>query len=290
MVRTGFAEVSNFLTDLLQFPFLQYAMFAGILAGVACGVIGTYVAVRRISYIASGISHSVLGGMGAAVYLEKVHGWDVHPLHGAVVAALLAALIIGLVSLRAKQREDTVIGALWAIGMAVGILFISRTPGYATDLMSYLFGNILLVSAKDLWLMAGLDVVVVVCGILFYHQFLAVCFDDEFCRVRGLRVEFYYLALLCLIALTVVVLVTVVGIVMVIALLTLPVAIAGTFSRSLWQMMVLSSLLSMVFTSLGLALSYEPDLPAGATTIVIAGTAYIAVVAGHGIVRRLASN
>lgn len=274
----------QFLTDLHQYSFLQHALITGILASVACGIIGTYVVVRRISYIAGGIAHSVLGGMGAALYLNKVHGLSwLAPLHGAVAAALAAAVIIGMVSLRAKQREDTVIGAIWAIGMAVGILFISRTPGYTSDLMSYLFGNILMVSARDLWLLAALDVAVVALGTAFYKQFLAVCFDDEFARLRGLRVEFYYLLLLCLIALTVVVLVTVVGIVMVIALLTLPIAIAGFFSRTLVQMMIVSTFLSVVFTTSGLILSYGPDYPSGATTIVIAGAAYLLVVMVRGV-------
>ncbi|MEI7450368.1 MAG: metal ABC transporter permease [Desulfomonile sp.] len=274
----------QFLNDLLQFNFLQHALLSGILASVACGVIGTFVVVRRITYIAGGISHTVLGGMGAALYLQSVYHWEsLNPIYGAVVAALLAAVVIGLVSLRAKQREDTVIGALWAVGMAVGILFISRTPGYNSDLMSYLFGNILLVSADDLWLLVGLDILVLGLGIVFYNQFLAVCFDEEFARLRGLRVDFYYLLLLCLTSLTVVVLVTVVGIVMVIALLTLPTAIAGFFSKSLKHMMVLSSLFCMAFTTSGIVLSYGPNFPTGATTIVIAGAAYLMLIVFKGL-------
>jgi len=270
--------MAEFITDLQQQTFLQYALLTGILASIACGIIGSYVVTRRITYIAGGIAHSVLAGMGAARYCESVYRWEwLHPLYGAVVAALIAAIIIGLVSLRARQREDTVISALWAIGMAVGILFILRTPGYNEDLMSYLFGNILMVSSDDLWLIAGLDALVVIAGLLFYNQLLAVCFDEEFARLRGIRVEFYYLLLLCLTALTVVLLVTVVGIVMVIALLTLPAAVAGQFSRRLWQMMALSALFTILFTTAGLAFSYGPNLPAGATTIVLAGGVYLAV-------------
>jgi zinc transport system permease protein len=266
----------EFLTDLQQYSFLQNALLTGILASVACGVIGTYVVVRRISYIADGIAHTVLGGMGAALYLNRVYHWhSVIPLHGALVSALIAAAIIGLVSLRAKQREDTVISALWAIGMAVGIIFISRTPGYNEDLMGYLFGNILMVSSNDLWMLAGLDAIIVIAGLLFYNQFLAVCFDQEFARLRGLNVEVYYLLLLGLAALTVVVLSTVVGVVMVVAMLTLPIGIAALFSITLWRMMIISTLLCATFTTSGLFLSYGPDYPAGATTIVIAGAAYL---------------
>lgn len=266
----------QFLNDLPHYSFLQNALLTGILASVACGIIGTYIVVRRISYIADGIAHTVLGGMGAALYLQKVCRWQaVAPLHGALVAAILGAFIIGLVSLRARQREDTVISALWAIGMAVGILFISLTPGYNEDLMGYLFGNILMVSSTDLWMLAGLDAVIVAVGLLFYHQFVAVCFDQEFARLRGVHVEAFYLLLLGLAALTVVVLATVVGIVMVIALLTLPVGIAAMFSSTMWRMMIISAILCGIFTTSGLALSYGPDYPAGATTIIIAGAAYL---------------
>jgi len=285
--------VTEFLKALAEYPFLQQALLAGVIAGIACGVVGSYVVARRISYIAGGVAHCTLGGMGAARYLNRVHGWtELEPLHGAVVAALVAAVIIGWVSLKAKQREDTVISALWATGMATGILFISKTPGYYEDLMSYLFGNILLVSREKLVLIAALDVVVVGLGLLFYNKFLAVCFDEEFARLRGISVEFYYLLLLCLTALTVVVLVTVVGLVMVIALLTLPVAIANYFAARLWQVMIVSSLISIALTAGGLALSYGPELPPGATTIVLAGGLYLLVVTGANLfkVRRFAKN
>jgi zinc transport system permease protein len=279
--------VTEFLDAAANYAFVQYALLAGVLASIACGIVGTYVVVRRITYIAGGISHCVLGGIGAALYFQRVHGWEwLSPLYGAIAAALAAAMIIGLVSLRAKQREDTVIGALWALGMAVGVLFIAKTPGYSQDLMSYLFGNILMVSKADLWLIAALDALVVVLGLVFYNQFLAVCFDEEFARVRGMRVEFYYLLLLGLTALTVVLLVTVVGIVLVIALLTLPVAVAGYFARRLWQMMALAALFSMLFTTGGLAISYQPDLPAGATVIVLAGAVYLVVVIGARLLKR----
>jgi zinc transport system permease protein len=272
--------VLDFLSAVRSYPFLQYALLTGLLASVACGIVGTYVVARRITFIADAIAHCVLGGLGAARYLQVVYGWEgLHPLYGAVVAALVAALTIGLVSLRAQQREDTVIGAIWAIGMAVGILFIAATPGYDIDLMGYLFGNILMVSGHDLRLILGLDAAVMVLGFLFYNKFLAVCFDEEFARLRGVRVEFYFLLLLCLTALTVVLLVTVVGIVLVIALLTLPAAIAGHFARTMRQTMLLATGLSMAFTTAGLALSYGPDLPAGATIVVLAGAGYLLVVA-----------
>jgi zinc transport system permease protein len=233
------------------------------------------VVVRRISYIAGAIAHCVLGGIGVGLYLNKAKGIDwFDPLYGAVIAALLAAMIIGLVSLRATQREDTVIGALWAIGMATGLLFIAKTPGYV-DPMSYLFGNILLIHANDLWLVTILDLLVVGFVLIFYNKFLATCFDEEFARLRGVVTDVYFLLLLCLTALTVVLLVRIVGIVMVIALLTLPAAVASAFAKKLWQMMILATLLCMFFVSSGLAASYSLDLPSGPTIIVIAGAVYL---------------
>jgi zinc transport system permease protein len=267
--------------------FLRYAFAAGMLASIAFGVVGTYVVARRITYIAGAISHCVLGGIGAALYLQNTSdlSW-IQPMHGAVVAALLAAIVIGLVSLYARQREDTVIGALWAVGMAVGLLFIAKTPGYI-DPMSYLFGNILLISRSDLWLVIALDVLVVSLGLLFYNKFLAVCFDEEFARLRGVRVEVYYLLLLCLTALTVVLLMRVVGIVMVIALLTLPAAVAGHFSRRLWQMMAIAVVACMVFTATGLSYSYTYNLPSGPTIIIVAAAAYLVIIMGGRLVRRV---
>lgn len=256
-------------------PFLRYALLAGLLASVSFGIIGTYVVVRRITYLAGAIAHCVLGGIGAALYFRETAGCQwCHPLYGATIAALAAAIIIGLINLYAKEREDTAIGALWAIGMAVGLLFLAKTPGYV-DPMSYLFGNILLIARSDLWLIGLLDAIVAGAGVFFYHKFLAVCFDEEFARLRGVPVGTYYLLLLCLTALTVVLLVSIVGIVMVIALLTLPAAIAGQITRRLWQMMLLSIVLCTVFIAGGLAVSYPYDLPSGPTIIVLAGAAYL---------------
>jgi zinc transport system permease protein len=255
--------------------FLRYALVAGLLASVSLGIVGSYVVTRRITYIAAAISHCVLGGIGAALYLKAVAGWTwCDPIFGAIVAALLSAVIIGLVSLYARQREDTVISAVWAIGMAIGLLFFAKTPGYV-DPMSYLFGDILLISKGDVWLVAVLDAVVVALGLGFYPKLLALCFDEEFAELRGVKTKLYYMLLLCLTALTVVLLIRVVGIVLVIALVTLPAAVAGQFARQLWQMMALAVLASMLFVSLGIALSYPTNLPSGPVIILIAGAAYL---------------
>ncbi len=279
--------MTEFVSALAEHAFLRDALLAGLLASIACGVVGSYVSARRITYMAGGIAHSVLGGMGVARYLQVTAGWTwLHPLYGATIAALLAAAIIWQVSLRWRESEDMAIGAIWAIGMAVGVLFIYRTPGYTENLMSYLFGNILMVTPTSLWLMAGLDAVVIVLGLRFYRPLLAISFDEEFARLRGVNVELFSLLLLCITALTVVLLVTVVGLVMVIALLTLPVAAAGRFGRSLWQVMALSSVLAALLTAGGLAVSYAGDLPSGATIIVLAGVAYLLVVGASSLAER----
>ncbi len=261
--------MSAFLAALGDYAFLQTALFAGLLASIGCGVVGTFVVVKRITFMAGGIAHSVLGGMGVALYF----GLD--PFAGALLAAILSALLIGSVRLVWKTQEDTMIGALWAIGMAIGVLFIAKTPGYTSDLMSFLFGNILLVPTRELWLMAGLDLVLVATIALFYRQFLAITFDEELARLRGVPVAFFYLLLLCLVAVTVVLLIQVVGLILVIALLTLPAAIAGHYVYSLSAMMLIATVLGGLFTSLGLAISFGPDLPAGPTMILLAGGVYV---------------
>ena len=270
--------MAEFFYALTHHTFMLNALVAGLLSSVACGVVGTYVVTRRIAYIAGAIAHSVLGGMGAAKYLKVVHDWSwIEPLHGALLAAIAAAIIIGLVSLNARHQEDTVIGAIWATGMAVGIIFISQTPGYGEDVMSYLFGNILLVGGKQLSMIAWLDLVVVVIVVGLYNRLLAVCFDEEFARIRGINVKMIYLLLLMLTGLTVVILTSVVGLIMVIALLTIPAAIAEHFTRRVWQTMLVATALCIFFVVAGLAVSYAPELPTGATIILIAAITYVAV-------------
>lgn len=261
--------MNGFIEALTQHAFLQTAVLSALLASIGCGVMGTYVVVKRISFIAGGIAHSVLGGMGIAVYL----GFD--PLHGALLAAIAAALSIGWIRLHWQAQEDTLIGALWAIGMAVGVLFIARTPGYQADLTSYLFGNILLVPRASLWFMLALDLVLLAVVMAYHRQLLAVTFDEEFARLRGIPVSFFYLLLLVLIAVTVVLLIQVVGLILVLALLTLPAAIAGHHLHSIGRMMLLATLIGGFLSVAGLAVSYGPDLPAGPSIVLLAGTAYV---------------
>lgn len=267
----------EFINDLLKFPFLQMALAASILASVACGIVGTYVTVRRITYIAGAIAHCTLGGMGAARYLQTELGLSfITPLTGAVFSALVAALLIAYLQARSTMRQDTILSAVWAIGMAIGLLFISKTSGYNEDLMSYLFGDILMVSPFDLVLIGALDLFLILATILFRRQLDAIAFDEEFARLSGLPVDLYNTIFLCTVALTVVLLVQLVGIILIVALLALPAATAGRITSRLPTMIMVAILLCIFSTVGGLSISYTPDMPAGATIILTAASIYLA--------------
>jgi zinc transport system permease protein len=255
--------------EILQYEFMRNALFAGLLAAITCGIIGSYVVVKRMVFISGGISHASLGGVGMGYFL------GINPILGALFFTPAVALAMGLVTKRTKLPEDTAIGILWAVGMALGFIFIGLTPGYLPDPFSYLIGDILMVSSFDIVLMIILAIVIVSVIVLLYKEFLSLSFDEEFSTVVGVPTEPLYLILLCLIALTVVVLIRVVGIILVIALLTIPAAMARQFTYSLKRMMLISVLLCAVFAVAGLWLSYELDLPSGPTIILVGGTAFL---------------
>ncbi len=277
--------MSGFLQALANpsIPFVRNALIGSVLAAFLFGILGSLVTVRRIAGLAGAISHTVLGGVGLALFLASrgAPKW-VSPMLGALVFAILAALLISIVSLKAKQREDTVINALWAIGMSLGVVFLAKTPGYV-DPMSYLFGNILLVTEQDLFLLAVLDLVVLLLVGRYYRHIEAASFDEEFAATKGVPVTALYLVLLLVIAIAIVLLQTFVGIVMVIAMLTLPAGTAGYFSRNLAGMMVNATLLSLAFSVGGLVVSWHFDLPAGAVIVLLSGAVFIALSArNHG--------
>ncbi len=257
------------MIDVLQYDFMRYALVAGILASIACGIIGTYVVTKRIVFISGGISHAAFGGIGLGYFL------GVSPFLGAIAAGVFFAVVMGFFGRKMGQRDDTVIGVVWSFGMAMGILFVYMTPGYAPDMMGYLFGSILAVPLSEIYLMFALDVVIVGTVALFYKEFFAVCFDEEFARVRGVKVDFVNAVLLCLIALTVVLLIRVVGIILVIAMLSIPAAIAGRFVHDMRRMMGVAVLVGAVFMVAGLGVSYALDLPSGATIILVAVAGFV---------------
>ena len=252
------------MLEILQYEFIQNALLAGLLVSIAAGVIGSLVVVNRITFLAGGIAHSSYGGIGLAIYL----GLPI--LLGATAFAILTAVIIAFLTMRNRERIDAMIGILWAIGMAIGVIFVDLTPGYNVDLMSYLFGSIIAVSNSDIWFMIGLDVVIIGLVTFFYREFLAISYDQEFAKLRGISVKFFYTLMLILAALTVVAAIRVVGLILVIALLTIPTYLAELFSNRLSKMMIISSILAALFTLGGLVLSYTYNLSSGSSIILVA--------------------
>jgi len=249
--------------EALSYDFIQNALLAGLLVSMAAGIIGSLIVVNRMVFLAGGIAHTAYGGIGVAVYLGL-------PIFlGASLFALLAALIIASITLKQRERMDTFIGLMWAVGMAVGVVLIDITPGYQADFMSYLFGSILAVSQSDLWFMGGLLAVIIFIMTFWYRDILAVSYDSEYATLRGINVPFFYTLILVLSALTVVVAIKVVGLILVIALLTIPVYIAEKLSNTLYMMMILSGVFSSIFTMFGLWFSYEYDVASGASIILV---------------------
>lgn len=261
--------------SLLSFPFLVSSLLAGLASSVTSGIVGSYVVVKRIVFISGSIAHSVLGGMGFFLWLKRNYHLDsLDPLYGALIAAILSALLIGWIHLKYREREDTVIAAIWSTGMALGVIFVSLTPGYNVELMNFLFGNILWISQADLTLLIALAVFVVLITLLLHRKFQAVCFDETEAELRGISAKRYYLILLNLVAISVVILIQVVGAILVIAMLAIPAAVASHFSRKLSRMMVLAVIFGALFTAVGLIISFYLNWPPGATIALVAAVAY----------------
>lgn len=267
----------EFLTALRFNPILFYSLLAGFFASIVSGIMGSYVVVKRIVFIAGSISHSVLGGIGICLYLQKAQGWEgANPLVGALIAGVISALLIGWIRLYYRQREDSVIAALWACGMAIGILFISQTPGFNVELTNFLIGNILWVTPTDLYILGAMDVATVVLILILHKRFAAICFDEEQAELQGVPVKSLYMLLLVLIAISVVLLIQVVGIVLVLAMLTIPPAMANLMTYRFSFMMFWAIIISMVLSFAGSFLAYTLDWPPGGTIALLAGLAYIA--------------
>jgi zinc transport system permease protein len=258
----------------LEFAFFQRALVAGLAASVACGIVGTYIVVKRIASISGGLSHAAFGGVG----LGYLMGFP--PMLGAIGFTLLSGFGIGLAYRRLSSALDTLIAMFWSVGMAVGILFVALAPGFAPDLMSYLFGSIIFVPTSYVWLVLALDAVILLVLALLFKEFQAVAFDEEFAEIMGVPVEPVFQVMLALIALAVVTLIRVVGVILVIALLTIPAATARQWSSSLKRMMLAASLIGAVCTASGLYLSYWLSewygvaAPSGPLIIILAAALY----------------
>ncbi len=266
----------NTLIEIFQNnPFLQMSLLAGFAASITSGIMGAYVVTKRIVFISGSIAHSVLGGMGVCLFLKRTYGIEwLTPLYGALAAAILSALLIGWVHLKYRQREDTVIAALWSTGMAIGVIFVALTPGYNVELMNFLFGNILWVSPTDLKLLFALDLLVIFVVLIFHHRFVAVCFDEEQALLQGIKVRSIYLLLLTLVAISVVLLIQVVGAILVIAMLAIPAALASEMTHRMAKLMLLAVGLGFLFSGVGTSASYVLNWPPGATISLTAAIFY----------------
>jgi len=266
--RSSQSMMVNRMVEALQFEFMRNALLAGVIASIICGVIGSLIVVNRLVFLSGGIAHSAYGGIGLAFFF----GWPY--MLGAIGFSLMAAMLMAAVSIKSKQRADTIIGVMWAVGMAFGILLLDMTPGYNVDLMSYLFGSILSVPRSDLITMSIVGILIFILVFYFFQDLLVMSYDEEFALVRGVPVKRLYYMLIGIVAITVVMVVQVVGLILVIALLTIPPYIAEKYTRSLPQMMLLSCCFGMLFTVGGLWISYTLDVTSGAAIIFLAGTAF----------------
>lgn len=246
---------------LLEYGFIQNAFAAALLMSITCGIIGTYIVSRRMVFISGGITHASFGGVGIGYFL----GFP--PLAGAAVFAVLAALTTENLTRKKVLRNDSIIAIMWSLGMALGIIFVYLTPGYAPNLMSFLFGSIITVTSTDLWFMFSLTVTVLLFFIILFRPILYISFDEQFARTRGIPVMLMNYLLIVLVALTIVLSIRIAGIILVLSILTIPQNIANIFTNRFGVIMVASVILGFVASMIGLAVSYYLDIPSGATII-----------------------
>jgi len=256
------------MIEALEFEFMRHALVAGFLASIICGIMGTLVVVNRIVFLSGGIAHAAYGGIGLAFYF----GWPY--LLGTAGFSLAAAMLMAAISLRARHRADTIIGVIWALGMALGVILIDLTPGYNVDLMSYLFGSILTVPASDLYIMVAIGLFITLAVVYYYKDLLVLSYDEEFAQIRGVPVKRLYFGMIGMLAVTIVMVIQVVGLILVIALLTIPPFIVEKYAKSLAQMMLGSSALGALFTVSGLWFAYRFNLTSGAAIILVSGIAF----------------
>lgn len=251
------------IENIFAYDFLVNAFVACILSGITCGIVGSYIVARRMVFLASGITHASFGGLGIALYA------GLNPLLGAVAFASVSSLGIEYASRKGRMREDSAIGIIWSVGMAIGALFMSLRPGYATDLTSYLFGNILLVDRGDVAWLALLTVVIVFGAAIWLRRLMFITFDEEYARSQGLPVAVVAYVMAVVIAITIVLSIKVMGIILLLSLVTLPVVIANTLTKDFRRITLFASIIAVVANVIGFIFSYEYDLPTGSCIIFI---------------------
>ncbi|WP_456471019.1 metal ABC transporter permease [Caminibacter sp.] len=243
---------------------ISNSVYAGILLSIAIGIIGSLIVINKATSITGSIAHGSFGGIGIGIY------FGINILLSTTVFTLFLALILAFITIYYKHRSDSLIGVIWALGMSVGIIFLSLSSGYHADALSYLFGNILLVENSDIFMMAGVDLLLLISIIVLYNRFLAMSYDMEFLKVRGINAEVLYTYFLILTSLTIVMSVRAIGIILILALFTIPPLIAERFTKKFYLMMVLSGVLSLIFVVGGIILSYYFDLSPTPVIVIIA--------------------
>lgn len=251
------------LENIFEYDFLVNAFIASILSGVTCGVVGCYVVTRRKVFLSSGITHASFGGLGIALYA------GINPILGALLFAILSSLGIEYASRRGGVREDSAVGIIWSVGMAIGALFMSLRPGYATDLTSYLFGNILLVDSRDIVWLALLTVFVVAGAIGWLRRVMYIAFDEDYARSQAVAVSIVSYLMAIIIAITIVLSIKVMGIILLLSLTTIPVVIANALTKDYRKIAILSAVIAVVGNVVGFLLSYQYDIPTGSCIIFI---------------------
>lgn len=251
------------MMELFQYDFFRHALLAAFFVAIACGIIGTYIVARRLVFIGGGITHASFGGIGLAYFL------GLNPLLGAAVFAVLSAFGINYFTLRGKIRQDSSIAIWWSLGMALGIIFVALTPGYAPNLMSFLFGSILTVTLADLVFIGIVTLLVVALFVSFFRLIVTISFDEEFAAARNLPVQLFNYLLMAITALVIVVSIRVSGVILVLSLLTLPQATANLFTKKFGAIMLSSIGIGFIGMLIGLYLSYYTNMPSGATIILV---------------------
>ncbi|BAE81579.1 ABC transporter of metals [Chlamydia felis Fe/C-56] len=261
----------------LMLPALLFpSLLAALGASIAGGVVGSYIVVKRIVSITGSISHSILGGIGLTLWMQYQLNLEFSPMYGAIVGAVIIAICIGKVHLKYQEREDALIGMIWSVGMAIGIIFISQLPAFNSELINFLFGNILWVTTHDIYSLGVLDVVVLTTVVLCHTRFLALCFDEKYMMLSRYSVQTWYLLLLILTAITIVMLIYIMGVILTLSMLVLPISIACRFSYRMAHIMIISVFLNVLCSCSGIVVAYALDFPAGPTIAILMGLAYMA--------------
>lgn len=251
----------EFINDIFQYDFLRNALLACILSGITCGVIGTYIVARRMVFLCGGITHASFGGLGIAFY------YGFNPLAGALCFAGISAVGIEWAARRGKIREDSAIGIIWSVGMAVGALFMTLRPGYASDLTSYLFGSILLVDGNDIAYMSIVTLAVTAGAILWLRPIMYMTFDNDYATSQGISTTFVSYVMAALTAITIVLSIKIMGIILLLSLLTMPAVIVNSVSKSYKTITVWSAVIATVGNIAGFVISYQLNIPTGSCII-----------------------